>query len=437
MNTATTDKTRSVICLDVLFEGLPGPVRLVLLDREMEEAFRQYALWPHACVPQKGEPLLLLRLEKENEIFPADVEVDGDGPYILEKDPTLDFGVRREESLAAGLCSLNIAMVTHLCRSRGLMCLHGALLAPGCEGDAGSGLLLLGNNRAGKSTLAVRLMAEGLVSHGDDMLGLLPKGTLVSLGIAPRLRLPLPKSEKLEEFVAGHRGSGDERATFLRPQKAIMSPFGTRCEAGHIVVLERKEAGTPARLATLSPGEVLEELVFRFFLQEGTALLALECAARLAESISCHSLVYSDLDEACALLASLQEGKAVESAGQKNPAMGIFGARADFSDPGSGCDYPKPQDEIISREQEYRQCEGTQLVTRLGKSFLVNREQSALHALNETGRVLWLMLAEPLSLAEASLLVQEAYPMVPRAQVEEDVRALFADLLDAGLMEPA
>ena len=187
MNNATTRQ-------DLLFEGLPGPVRLVLPAEEMKEAYGQYALWPHECVSPKGEPLLLLRPEGENEDFSANVEVDGDGPYILEKDPTLDFGVRREESLAAGLCSLNIAMVTHLCRSRGLLCLHGALLSPDSENsdEASSGLLILGNNRAGKSTLTVRLMAEGLVSHGDDMLGLEPEGTMIALGIAPRLRLPLP-----------------------------------------------------------------------------------------------------------------------------------------------------------------------------------------------------------------------------------------------------
>ena len=437
------------ICQDILFEGLPGPVRLVLPAGEMEEAFSQYAFWPHVCVSpagESGEPLLLLLLQGENEDFPANTEVDGDGPYVLEKDPTLDFGVRREESLAAGLCSLNIAMVTHLCRSRGLLCLHGALLSPDSENsdEASSGLLILGNNRAGKSTLTVRLMAEGLVSHGDDMLGLEPRGTLVSLGLAPRLRLPLPASARLADFVAEHCGTGDERATFLAPNAAIMSPFGTRCRARHIVVLERRDEKTSARLATLSPGDALEELVFRFFLQEGTALWALECATCLAHTVPCHTLVYNDLDEACALLASLFAGKAAggmagdtegEETESAKVSAGIFGARPEPSRvqaedaEGSG-----PQ---ISAEQEYRQCAGAELVTRLGRSFLANKEQSALHVLNETGRILWLMLADPISLAEVSLLVREAYPMISESQIEEDVRFLFADLLDAGLIEPA
>ena len=434
------------ICQDILFEGLPGPVRLVLPAGEMEEAFSQYAFWPHACVSpvgESGEPLLLLRLQGENEDFPANIEVDGDGPYVLEKDPTLDLGVRREESLAAGLCSLNIAMVTHLCRSRGLLCLHGALLGYDSE-DADAGLLLLGNKRAGKSTLTVRLMAEGLVSHGDDMLGLEPRGTLVSLGLAPRLRLPLPASARLADFVAEHCGTGDDRATFLAPNAAIMSPFGTRCRARHIVVLERRDEKTTARLATLSPREVLEELVFRFFLQEGTALLALECATCLARTVPCHTLVYSDLDEACALLASLLTGKATggmtgdtegEEAESVKVSAGIFGARPEpYCVQAEDAEGSEPQ---ISAEQEYRQCAGAELVTRLGRSFLVNNEQSALHVLNETGRILWLMLADPISLAEASLLVREAYPMISESQIEEDVRFLFADLLDARLIEPA
>ena len=434
MNNATTRQ-------DLLFEGLPGPVRLVLPAEEMEEAYGQYALWPHECVSPKGEPLLLLRPEGENEDFSANVEVDGDGPYILEKDPTLDFGVRREESLAAGLCSLNIAMVTHLCRSRGLLCLHGALLSPDSENsdEASSGLLILGNNRAGKSTLTVRLMAEGLVSHGDDMLGLEPEGTMIALGIAPRLRLPLPASARLADFVAKHRGTGDERATFLVPNAAIMSPFGTRCRAGHIVVLERRAEEMPARLVRLEPAEALDELVFRFYLQEGTALSALECATRLASTVPCHVLVYSDLDEACALLASLLAGEDIESATLsegpcKRPAPSYSLSRLKEED-NEGAQPPElPQ---ILPEQEYRQCEGAELVTCLGKSFLANREQNDLHALNETGRVLWLMLADPISVAEASLLVREAYPMISRAQIKEDVCNLFADLLDAGLIEPA
>lgn len=433
MNNATTRQ-------DLLFEGLPGPVRLVLPAEEMEEAYGQYALWPHECVSPKGELLLLLRPEGENKDFSANIEVDGDGPYVLEKDPTLDFGVRREESLAAALCSLNIAMVTHLCRSRGLLCLHGALLGPASEG-ADAGLLLLGNNRAGKSTLAVGLMAEGLVSHGDDMLGLEPEGTMVALGIAPRLRLPLPASARLADFVAKHRGTGDERATFLVPNAAIMSPFGTRCRAGHIVVLERRAEETPARLVRLEPAEALDELVFRFYLQEGTALSALECATRLASTVPCHVLVYSDVDEACALLASLLAGEDIESATLSEgpckrppPPPSSYSLSRLKEEDNEGAQPPElPQ---ILPEQEYCQCEGTELVTRLGKSFLVHREQSALHALNETGRVLWLMLADPLSVAEASLLVREAYPMVSEEKIKEDVRFLFADLLDAGLIEP-
>ena len=202
---STTDSSQicgDQICRDVLFEGLPGPVRLVLPEKEMEEAFSQYAFWPHACVSpvgESGEPLLLLRLQGENEDFPANIEVDGDGPYVLEKDPTLDLGVRREESLAAGLCSLNIAMVTHLCRSRGLLCLHGALLGPASEG-ADAGLLLLGNNRAGKSTLTVRLIPSIQVVYWAYPLTWTISSVLFVLFLS-RLRFPPMEGEGHSESV--------------------------------------------------------------------------------------------------------------------------------------------------------------------------------------------------------------------------------------------
>ena len=116
-------------------------------------------------------------------------------------------------------------------------------------------------------------------------------------------------------------------------------------------------------------------------------------------------------------------------------SAGIFGARPESSN--SSAEDAEDSQPQISADQEYRQCAGAELVTRLGKIFLVNNDQNALHVLNETGRILWLMFAYPLSLAEASLLVREAFPKVSGAQVEKDVRNLFADLLDAGLIEPA
>ncbi len=463
----STRSCQERVTRDVRFAGLPGAVRLVLPKQMLDEALAHFALWPHSMVSPQEKPLLVLRLETESEkqcqMQPQmqaqpwgrqETVVNGDGPCVLEGDPTLDFGMRRETGLAAGLCSLAIAMVAHLCRAGDLMCLHGALLAR--PNNRTGGLLLLAGNRGGKSTLAVRLMAEGLRCYGDDMVGLAKKGSLVGLGLAPRLRLPLPASKILADFAHERAASGDERAFFLRPEGDLVAPFGAECLPGHIVILKREHSPCSATLTTLGAGAALSELVFHFFLQPGTALEALERAKDMAASVPCLRLRYHDLDAACALLLRLCDmsvpadaGKdAGKDAGEDWP-QDLFSLTCE-TDCSCQTEEESPlapqaledeeqdtaHDVRIDPLQDYCQREGSLLWTHLGRDFLVNRERDGLYAMNTTARVLWLMLAQPLSPAEAGLLLGEAYPKVAKERIRRDVRDLFADLLAAGLIEP-
>ena len=66
-------------------------------------------------------------------------------------------------------------------------------------------MLMFGANRAGKSVLTARLMAAGHIGCGDDMIGMTEEGEIVSFGIPPRLRLPLPRSRPCPDI------QGDER----------------------------------------------------------------------------------------------------------------------------------------------------------------------------------------------------------------------------------
>ena len=68
-------------------------------------------------------------------------------------------------------------------------------LALHCAAFQFSGRLIAmtGPRRAGKSTLAARITQEtDMALFCDDVLPLLPNGQAIGLGIAPRLRLPLP-----------------------------------------------------------------------------------------------------------------------------------------------------------------------------------------------------------------------------------------------------
>src|SRR5690554_4075240 len=74
------------------------------------------------------------------------------------------------------------------------------------------------NSKAGKSTLSVAFAAAGYKVFGDDVLGLTAQGEGVAMGVAPRLRLPLPDSFSSEfvRYAIEHAGPEDERYRFIR-----------------------------------------------------------------------------------------------------------------------------------------------------------------------------------------------------------------------------
>lgn len=396
----------------------------------------------------------------------APAGVPARGGYLLANDPTAEDGLREEETLAAALCSLGIAMVARLCQTQGLLSMHGALLA--APGHPDKGLVLLGENRSGKSCLAVRLMAEGLRCYGDDMLGLGAEGRFVSFGLAPRLRLPLPKNERLATYAARHRGPGDARAFFLQADAGMLAPFATACRAGAMLLLSRQPEdgrGTACRgaapaLVRLRPEEALPLLVSRFFMQEKSALQVLEAAAWLAGHVPCCVLHYTDLESASDFLCALvREGLPMPEADEQAADLtdrtretdlqqtgALFGAepgrmaqtgptRDSLSPASSGSRLQEPS-APPDPGQNYVHTAGSQCVTRLGLSFVLTADHNALHALNATSKAIWTMLADGLSIDEAVLLFSQTFSDAGEERIRTDMTRLFTDLASAGLITP-
>lgn len=171
---------------------------------------------------------------------------------------------------------------------------------------------LTGAARAGKSTLVARLSAEpDLEVIGDDVLPILADGRAHGLGIAPRLRLPLPPEvgPTLRAHAARHCLLRDSRYGYLLTPN--LAPFGYRAPLAAVVELERR-AGEPARLSRMAPEEALAHLQAQSM---RTPLMAEAGAFRarlaaLAESAICLRLTYADLDEAAALLRGAFGGEA-------------------------------------------------------------------------------------------------------------------------------
>jgi hypothetical protein len=65
--------------------------------------------------------------------------------------------------------------------------------------------------------------------------------------------------------------------------------------------------------------------------------------------------------------------------------------------------------------------------------FLVNPEDDTIFYLNPLSAGLWRLLADPISIADAGRIVQEAFPDTPSDQIAADVAKLIADLEKKGL----
>lgn len=284
-------------CEDIFFAGVPWPLRLqgcAALLPALEDFFR---LWPHARRPERLP--FLPPSAAASPSPPADtpplLRVVARGGEFRLHSPWLP-GPRREPSTACLLCSLAIELVTSCCHAcPELLSLHAAAVRL-----HGRDLLFCGDNRAGKSTLVARLMADGARSLGDDMLGLY-RGSLLSFGVAPRLRLPLPDSPCLRRFAERHAAVADRHYGYLTACADTVAPWGEAGRAHAVILLER----VPGSAASLRPAPAaagMGSVLARFLIRDGDAPAILRLVKRLLEQLPCRILRYDDLDSAAALL---------------------------------------------------------------------------------------------------------------------------------------
>lgn len=209
--------------------------------------------------------------------------------------------------LASAVCAVIADLAQSFYESKPeAMALHGGAFL-----IRGRLVALTGAAQAGKSTLVARLSAEpDLLVLGDDVLPILADGRAHGLGVAPRLRLPLPEdaSPAFRAHVARHCRLRDLRYGYV--SAPTVAPFGLRAPLCAVAALERRE-GIPARLSRLSPEEALAHLRAQTMaaprMEEDPALL--ERMKAIADSALCLRLAYSDLEEAVALLRAVFGGE--------------------------------------------------------------------------------------------------------------------------------
>ena len=289
----------------------------------------------------------------------------------------------------------------------------------------GRGIVIAGAKRAGKSTLVARLSAMPEVEVlGDDVLPVAADGTAIGLGLAPRLRLPLPRTAApaFRAHVESWLGPADDRYGYLL--SPALAPHGRRVRVEAFVLLDRR-SDAAASLHVMPPDDVLHALVARSITGPDGPEATFDAAQALASGLAGVRLVYSDLEEAAALIAAAF------------PADGRAAADAVALSPPLPAQPPLPDHRRATEIPPAAPCRRAQGVAtrRMGEAaFLWQPGEAMLWHLNPVAQAIWTLLSRPRSARSVARILQEAFPDEPPQRLEDDTRALLAQLAQEGLV---
>lgn len=318
---------------------------------------------------------------------------------------------------ASAICALLADLSQHWCeaapRTLGLHC--------GAARIGGRLVVLTGLARSGKSTLCARLCAEpGVELFCDDVLPLRSDGQATALGIAPRLRLPLPDSlhPDFRAFVAHHLGPADDRYGYL--PTAQSAAHGTQSPLAALVLLDRRE-GAAARLHRMDPSEALHRLLIQTITDLPSGAAAFRQAQKLTQGLPSLRIVYSDLEEAVALLKK---------------AFGGTEMLPSTLEIGSDIPSPPPEAEApeIDAQQVVRRAERVTLRRHGSDAFLWRPGEPMLYRLNPVAAAVWMLLELPGSATDLAETMAELFPEVPADVLLADLRRLLGSLQAEGLV---
>jgi hypothetical protein len=287
-------------------------------------------------------------------------------------------------------------------------------------------LILAGERRAGKSTLVSRLSAEpGVTVLCDDVLPVAADGRAFGLGVAPRLRLPLPDgaSAAFRNHVSRWLGPADDRYGYLLAPN--LAPHGTSAQASVFLLLDRRPDAAAA-LHDLPPDQVLTHILHRSIAGPDGPDPSFAAARALSSRLIGLRLVYSDLEQAVDLLARAFPAKP----GTTLPAIP---ARPPLDTPPQGAPDAPPVDPAT----RFRRSPGTAARNFGEAAFLWQPGDTMLWHLNPVARAIWLLLQRPASANDLALTLAEVYPDQPADRLLSDVSLLLAGLSAEGMIVEA
>lgn len=282
-------------------------------------------------------------------------------------------------------------------------------------------VVLAGPARAGKTTLATRLALEpGVRLFCDDVLPVRPDGQGMALGIAPRLRLPVPEGAgaALAGLVASHTAASDDRYAYVDvPGQAA---HGSLAPLGAIVMLDRTP-GQQAELGRMSDDAGVRLMLAQAITRADSPAAALDQALRLMQGLPALRLRFDRLDDGASLLAAAMADP------DRLPAL------PDAPPPVM----PPPHGSPVALHQTLARMPGVERRGLSGGAFLWRSDEAELWHLNPVADAVWTLLEVPGSAAQIAEVLSELFPQVPPPDLESDVMALLGGLCTAGLVRPA
>ncbi|MEZ2721319.1 PqqD family peptide modification chaperone [Paenalcaligenes hominis] len=353
-----------------------------------------------------------------NEAPPFYIKKDKEGLWQGEWTSRDEFYI---PSATSAVCSVvGELMGRYLAQQPEILGLHCAAVE-----IAGRLILFPEDSRAGKSTLSAAFMAAGYKVFGDDVLGLTAQGEGIAMGVAPRLRLPLPATFSAEflDYLNDSLRLSDERYGFVLPSESRLAQHAERAPVGAIVLLERSHdelAQAEPDLIRLSAGEGLLQLLCQNFAYEASGEELITFLMPLMQRTPCYLLRYSEPLAAARYLAD-----------QLKQPTSIVQAASLLSYP------PNEQNEVeqnLTPDTVWQPVQNVSLYELDDDLFLIHADTGVIHRLNSTAKAVWQLLQqEPLSGLEISEVLAE-YFEIGLARVQRDILPLLAALAQAELI---
>jgi hypothetical protein len=399
------------VAQDIFFQGLVAPLRLDDAAAVLRLLPQIATGWPYHArdADQAIRPFFTISAQPGTARFLCQNHVEPVPPRQFD---ALNAACDAMAALAQALAAQDAR----------LLCLHAAGVV-----IAGQLLVFPNVRRAGKSTLSVALAKAGHCVFSDDVLPLFLSDKApvqgLAMGIAPRLRLPLPDTagQDFRDWVAATPGPANRQYKYLALPGQPM--HGKCLPIAAFVILDRQDAPVPARLEPVPSDVAMDALLHQNFTRDRHSGDVLRFIASVLATRACVRLTYFDLQGAVGCLGAAFAPPADPSAAVDSPSIYRF--------------RPAPVEAeaaALIPGAPIRQRAGS-IAREIGEVlYLADPEGRAIHRMDPLAAAIWDLLETPVTTDEIESLLAAAFPTADRARIAADLRDLLATLAAFGLV---